>query len=169
MSPVYSRCGYAIFQIRCWRIRCTRDSLKLPVRILDLLWKASWQNFGQKLRMIVWDTFDYMNGSTTFLIQIMQRWSISSVTCIGALFILASTLYSYSVLSSINQNATMNSMSMQNLAIVFGPTLFGQVPTNGQANGGMADATLQNQVSSWRTIFDDSHSLIHQIGDWDNP
>lgn len=38
-------------------------------------------------------------------------------------------------------------MSMQNLAIVFGPTLFGQVPMNGPANAGMADATLQNQVS----------------------
>ncbi|KAF9461544.1 Rho GTPase activation protein [Collybia nuda] len=49
-------------------------------------------------------------------------------------------------LHRINQNATMNSMSMQNLAIVFGPTLFGQVPANGQANAGMADATLQNMA-----------------------
>lgn len=43
-------------------------------------------------------------------------------------------------------------MSMQNLAIVFGPTLFGVgAPTSGQGNGGMADATLQNLVcfSSW--------------------
>ena len=39
-------------------------------------------------------------------------------------------------------------MSVQNLAIVFGPTLFGQVAPNmnGQLNG-MADAGLQNKVS----------------------
>ena len=39
-------------------------------------------------------------------------------------------------------------MSMQNLAIVFGPTLFGQqMPTNGlEAGGVMADAPYQNQV-----------------------
>lgn len=38
-------------------------------------------------------------------------------------------------------------MSAQNLAIVFGPTLFGQAQPgpNGQANG-MADAGLQNRV-----------------------
>lgn len=44
-------------------------------------------------------------------------------------------------------------MSIQNLAIVFGPTLFGQGQqhgANGQLNG-MADASLQNKVraSSW--------------------
>jgi hypothetical protein len=42
-------------------------------------------------------------------------------------------------------------MSIQNIAIVFGPTLFGAVPmlpTDGQANGGnsLADAPLQNKV-----------------------
>jgi len=37
-------------------------------------------------------------------------------------------------------------MSMQNLAIVFGPTLFGQqAPGNGQG-GAIADAPYQNQV-----------------------
>ena len=38
-------------------------------------------------------------------------------------------------------------MSVQNLAIVFGPTLFGQIAPNmnGQMNG-MADAGLQNKV-----------------------
>ncbi|KAG6841450.1 hypothetical protein C0991_010875 [Blastosporella zonata] len=48
----------------------------------------------------------------------------------------------------INQNAAVNAMSMQNLAIVFGPTLFGLPPAShqGQANGGMADATLQNMA-----------------------
>ncbi|KAG6873517.1 hypothetical protein C0995_014785 [Termitomyces sp. Mi166 len=51
-------------------------------------------------------------------------------------------------LSRINHHAAVNSMSMQNLAIVFGPTLFGISPTSaypGQVNGGgMVDATLQN-------------------------
>lgn len=41
-------------------------------------------------------------------------------------------------------------MTVQNLAIVFGPTLFGiMAPTtdqNGQMNGGMADAAHQNKV-----------------------
>lgn len=44
-----------------------------------------------------------------------------------------------------------NSMSIQNLAIVFGPTLFGQVSGNGSisghGNGSMADAAYQNKVS----------------------
>jgi Rho GTPase-activating protein RGD1 len=44
----------------------------------------------------------------------------------------------------INQHAAVNSMSMQNLSIVFGPTLFSQAIVDG--NAGMADATLQNVV-----------------------
>ncbi|KAJ6607481.1 GTPase activating protein [Mycena sp. CBHHK59/15] len=51
-------------------------------------------------------------------------------------------------LHRINQHASENSMSVQNLAIVFGPTLFGQLkidPANG-SEGGMADATHQNQA-----------------------
>ena len=50
----------------------------------------------------------------------------------------------------MSQYEADNSMSIQNLAIVFGPTLFGQVPAstdaNGQVNGGMADAAHQNKV-----------------------
>jgi hypothetical protein len=42
-------------------------------------------------------------------------------------------------------------MSIQNLAIVFGPTLFGQMApstsANGQMKGGMADAAHQNKVN----------------------
>ncbi|KAJ7334121.1 Rho GTPase activation protein [Mycena albidolilacea] len=51
-------------------------------------------------------------------------------------------------LQRINQHAAENSMSVQNLAIVFGPTLFGQMklnPANG-SEGGMADATHQNMA-----------------------
>ncbi|KAJ7043580.1 Rho GTPase activation protein [Mycena alexandri] len=51
-------------------------------------------------------------------------------------------------LHRINEHAAENSMSVQNLAIVFGPTLFGQMklnPANG-SEGGMADATHQNQA-----------------------
>lgn len=52
-------------------------------------------------------------------------------------------------------------MTNQNLSIVFGPTLFGQiVPTlgsNGQLNGGgMADASFQNIVSA---VFISAESL----------
>nr|VWO96468.1 Uncharacterized protein [Ganoderma boninense] len=45
------------------------------------------------------------------------------------------------------QHEAQNQMSAQNLAIVFGPTLFGQVQPglNGAMNG-MADASLQNKV-----------------------
>lgn len=48
-------------------------------------------------------------------------------------------------------------MSMQNLAIVFGPTLFGQAPVVGQQNGGViADTPYQNLVSDlWLTTFRD--------------
>ncbi|KAF8637522.1 hypothetical protein AX17_002766 [Amanita inopinata Kibby_2008] len=50
-------------------------------------------------------------------------------------------------LHRINQHADENQMSIQNLAIVFGPTLFGQVPTVGQPNGGViADTPFQNQA-----------------------
>ncbi|PFH51020.1 hypothetical protein AMATHDRAFT_85386 [Amanita thiersii Skay4041] len=42
-------------------------------------------------------------------------------------------------------HADENQMSIQNLAIVFGPTLFGQTPVVGQPNGGViADAPYQN-------------------------
>ncbi|KAJ2911869.1 hypothetical protein MD484_g8549, partial [Candolleomyces efflorescens] len=69
-------------------------------------------------------------------------------------------------LHRINQHAADNSMSMQNLAIVFGPTLFGQqMPTNGlEAGGVMADAPYQNQaietiLKHYRDIFiDESES-----------
>ncbi|TFK17559.1 GTPase activating protein [Coprinopsis marcescibilis] len=50
-------------------------------------------------------------------------------------------------LHRVNQHAAENSMSTQNLAIVFGPTLFGQqMPTNGHEAGVMADAPFQNQA-----------------------
>lgn len=43
-----------------------------------------------------------------------------------------------------------NSMSIQNIAIVFGPTLFGQVSSSGSisghGNGSMVDAAFQNKV-----------------------
>jgi len=49
-------------------------------------------------------------------------------------------------LHRINQHADENQMSTQNLAIVFGPTLFGQVPIVGQPNGAIADTPYQNQA-----------------------
>ncbi|KIL65575.1 hypothetical protein M378DRAFT_125410 [Amanita muscaria Koide BX008] len=50
-------------------------------------------------------------------------------------------------LHRINQHADENQMSIQNLAIVFGPTLFGQAPVVGHPNGGaIADAPHQNQA-----------------------
>lgn len=50
-------------------------------------------------------------------------------------------------LHKIAEHEAQNAMSIQNLAIVFGPTLFGQgLPNaNGQLNG-MADASLQNKA-----------------------
>ncbi|KAJ7180639.1 Rho GTPase activation protein [Mycena filopes] len=60
----------------------------------------------------------------------------------------ATLKYFLAHLHRINQHAAENSMSVQNLAIVFGPTLFGQMklnPANG-SEGGMADATHQNQA-----------------------
>ena len=51
------------------------------------------------------------------------------------------------ILCSIAEHEAENAMSVQNLAIVFGPTLFkqAQAGSNGQING-MADAPLQNKV-----------------------
>ena len=52
-------------------------------------------------------------------------------------------------LHKITQHEAQNAMSIQNLAIVFGPTLFGQpqpgAGMNGLANG-MSEAPLQNKV-----------------------
>ncbi|KAI8985727.1 GTPase activating protein [Trametes punicea] len=50
-------------------------------------------------------------------------------------------------LHKVVQHEAQNAMSVQNLAIVFGPTLFGQGQPglNGQMNG-MADASLQNKA-----------------------
>ncbi|EJF59372.1 GTPase activating protein [Dichomitus squalens LYAD-421 SS1] len=50
-------------------------------------------------------------------------------------------------LHKVVQHEAQNQMSVQNLAIVFGPTLFGQVQPglNGAMNG-MADASLQNKA-----------------------
>lgn len=65
-------------------------------------------------------------------------------------------------LHRINQHAAVNAMSMQNLSIVFGPTLFSQAVVNG--NGGMADATLQNVaietiLTHYNDIFVDESEL----------
>ncbi|KAF8159815.1 hypothetical protein B0H34DRAFT_782440 [Crassisporium funariophilum] len=58
----------------------------------------------------------------------------------------------------INQQAAENSMSMQNLAIVFGPTLFGQqAAVNGQG-GIIADTPFQNQVRILSSINGVSHT-----------
>ncbi|CDO68401.1 hypothetical protein BN946_scf184815.g48 [Trametes cinnabarina] len=50
-------------------------------------------------------------------------------------------------LHKVVQHEAQNAMSVQNLAIVFGPTLFGQgqIGPNGQMNG-MADTSLQNKA-----------------------
>ncbi|KAL0955139.1 hypothetical protein HGRIS_004053 [Hohenbuehelia grisea] len=70
-------------------------------------------------------------------------------------------------LHRITQQADLNSMTMQNLAIVFGPTLFGRgiASANGQVNGGMADTGYQNLaietiLKHYTDIFiDESESL----------
>lgn len=70
--------------------------------------------------------------------------------------------------SRISQWEAENSMSIQNLSIVFGPTLFGQVApgtdAHGQANGGMADAAHQNKVSSCVLLPTLAHTEICSIG-----
>ncbi|KAI0741304.1 GTPase activating protein [Daedaleopsis nitida] len=56
--------------------------------------------------------------------------------------------YLMSHLHKVVQHEAQNQMSVQNVAIVFGPTLFGQpggLTTNGALNG-MADAPLQNKA-----------------------
>ncbi|EMD38795.1 hypothetical protein CERSUDRAFT_133320 [Gelatoporia subvermispora B] len=55
-----------------------------------------------------------------------------------------------------------NAMSVQNLAIVFGPTLFGQSQANGQMNG-MADASLQNKAIE--TILEHYTDIFVDEGD----
>jgi Rho GTPase-activating protein RGD1 len=57
-------------------------------------------------------------------------------------------LPAHSAPDRIVQYASHNSMSAGNLAIVFGPTLFGDFQGDGVLNGGgiMADTTLQNKV-----------------------
>ncbi|KAK7060825.1 Rho GTPase-activating protein [Paramarasmius palmivorus] len=52
----------------------------------------------------------------------------------------ATLKYLMAHLHKINQNEAVNSMTTSNLAIVFGPTLFGQ-SIGGAVNGGLADAT----------------------------
>ncbi|KAF8972672.1 GTPase activating protein [Flammula alnicola] len=61
-------------------------------------------------------------------------------------------------LHRINQHSAENSMSNQNLAIVFGPTLFGlHASINGQG-GVMADTSFQNMVRIFSMIKDACHT-----------
>ncbi|KAF9054607.1 GTPase activating protein [Panaeolus papilionaceus] len=59
-------------------------------------------------------------------------------------------------LHRINQHAAENSMSMQNLAIVFGPTLFGQQTSTNAQGGVMADTSYQNLVRVF-SLFERYH------------
>lgn len=65
----------------------------------------------------------------------------------------------------ISQWEAENSMSIQNLSIVFGPTLFGQVApgtdVNGQANGGMADAGHQNKVNNHLNVLNNMDLMLY--------
>ncbi|KIK60508.1 hypothetical protein GYMLUDRAFT_167927 [Collybiopsis luxurians FD-317 M1] len=58
----------------------------------------------------------------------------------------ATLKYLLAHLHRINQHASENSMTTQNLAIVFGPTLFGQPAPSAGVSSGIADAPYQNQA-----------------------
>lgn len=76
------------------------------------------------------------------------------------------------IIHRINEHASENQMSMQNLAIVLGPTLFGQPmpPAPGATTSPMPDTLHQNLVCfPWFhcTVVLDS-SQYFSSGDWDN-
>ncbi|KAF5343826.1 hypothetical protein D9757_013914 [Collybiopsis confluens] len=58
----------------------------------------------------------------------------------------ATLKYLLAHLHRVNQHASENSMTTQNLAIVFGPTLFGQPASSAGASNSIADAPFQNQA-----------------------
>ncbi|KAJ3503257.1 hypothetical protein NMY22_g18312 [Coprinellus aureogranulatus] len=60
--------------------------------------------------------------------------------------------YFFGHLHRITQNSEINNMSITNLAIVFGPTLFGQ-----EGGGGMADTAVETILKHYTDIFIDEN------------
>ncbi|KAJ7583149.1 Rho GTPase activation protein [Mycena floridula] len=72
--------------------------------------------------------------------------------------------YFFGHLYRINQHATENSMTMQNLATVFGQTLFAHMRSNGQlSSGGTADR--MHQITAIETILNHYNDIFVDEGE----
>ena len=88
-----------------------------------------------------------MNVLTTYRILIMPRSSFSWDTYTSES--LSSSFTSsteYGLFARVTQHESDNSMSIVNLAIVFGPTLFGQGQQAAMNGNAMLDASWQNKA-----------------------
>ena len=151
ISQVFSRCGLEHFLNHCLLLISTRVLSMLTVSLPSLLHRLAlfWSYHTQKLTTIIWGTFAYMNESMICRTQIMLRWNILwAIFTGGSRFVSIPLGEGLTVLLRIAQCHAENSMSIQKLAIVCDPTLFGNSgSTSSYVSATIADAPYQNKVS----------------------
>lgn len=155
MWRAWWKCGWESCRSRFWHMGCIRGSLRLPVCPCSSFFhfsklRVSWSEIeNERLRQIrlherVNDLPDPNYSTLKYFLGHLHRYNSPRYHYVRRHWPLA--------IHRINLHALKNQMSMQNLAIVLGPTLFGQpMPSApGAITSPMPDTHHQNLVGfSW--------------------